>query len=139
MINVIEVIIKLDILNLKNLISCARGEIPSDLLVRNGTLINTITREVYKADVAIYNNRIANVSEPGVLNPANTKRILDVTGKFISPGFIESHLHIESTMLPPIEFAKLVCMNGTSTVLLDPHEIGNALGIQGLELLIDQT
>ncbi|MFX0183036.1 MAG: adenine deaminase [Candidatus Hodarchaeota archaeon] len=124
---------------LKELISSARGEIPSNLLVQNGTLVNVYTGELYKADIAIYGNRIANVAEPHSLDPSNTRRILDIKGKFISPGFIESHLHIESSMLPPIEFSKLVIPHGTTTVLLDPHEIGNALGTKGLRLLLDQT
>lgn len=124
---------------LKNLISCSRGEIPSDFLLRNGTLVNVITRELYKADISIYHNYIANIAAPEELNPSNTKQVLDISGKFISPGFIETHLHIESTMLPPIEFTKAVIPHGTTTVLLDPHEIGNALGIMGLNFLVDQT
>lgn len=124
---------------LKELISSARGEIPSDLLVQNGTLVNVLTGELYKADLAIYGNRITNVAEPHSLDPSNARRILDIAGKFISPGFIESHLHIESTMLPPIEFSKIVIPHGTTTVLLDPHEIGNALGPRGLQLLLEQT
>jgi adenine deaminase len=103
---------------LKDLISCARGEIPSDLLLINGTLVNVITRELYKADVAIYRNWIANVSEQGSLDPKNSKKTIDITGNFIAPGFIESHLHIESTMLSPVEFTKLTVPNGTTTVML---------------------
>ncbi len=129
----------MDIKKLKKLISCARGEIPSDILLQNGTLINTLTREAYKADIAIVEDRISNVAEPGLIDPTNTNNLLDMRGKFIAPGFIESHLHLESTMLNPTEFAKLACMNGTTTVLLDPHEIGNALGIHGLELLYNET
>jgi adenine deaminase len=127
----------LDISFLKELISCARGEIPSDITILNGTLVNVITRETYLADIAIFKNRIANVAEPGVLNSKNSKKLIDAQGKFISPGFIESHLHIESTMLPPSEFAKLVVPQGTTTVIMDPHEIGNALGEKGLKLLLD--
>ena len=127
----------MDISFLKGLISCARGEIPSDILILNGTLINVITRETYLADITVYRNRIANVTDPGVLDPNNSKKVIDAKGKFISPGFIESHLHIESTMLPPSEFAKLVVPHGTTTVIMDPHEIGNALGEKGLKLLLD--
>jgi adenine deaminase len=127
----------LDISFLKELISCARGETPSDVLIQNGTLVNVITRETYLADITIYKNRIANVSDPGVLDPENSKKVINALGKFISPGFIESHLHIESTMLPPSEFARLVVPHGTTTVIMDPHEIGNALGEKGLKLLLD--
>jgi adenine deaminase len=130
-------VINLDISFLKELISCARGEIPSDVLIQNGTLVNVITRETYLADISIYKNRIANVSDPGVLDPTNTEKVIDAQGKYISPGFIESHLHIESTMLPPSEFARLVVPHGTTTVIMDPHEIGNALGEEGLKLLLD--
>ncbi|MHA2202324.1 MAG: amidohydrolase family protein, partial [Candidatus Hodarchaeales archaeon] len=124
---------------LKELISCARGEIPSNLLIQNGTLVNVITRELYEADIAIYSNRIVNVAKQGSLDPKNSQNVIDINGKFVSPGLIESHLHIESTMLPPSEFAKVVVPRGTTTVLLDPHEIGNALGVKGLQLLLTQS
>ncbi len=124
---------------LKEIISCALGEIPSNLLIQNGTLVNVITRELYEADIAIYSNRITNVAKQGSLDPKNSQNVIDINGKFISPGLIESHLHIESTMLPPSEFTKVVVPRGTTTVLLDPHEIGNALGIKGLQLLLNQS
>ncbi|MFX1282037.1 MAG: adenine deaminase [Promethearchaeota archaeon] len=129
----------MNISSLKELISCARGEIPSNLLIRGGTLANVITRELYKADIAICGNRIANVAEPNSLDPENCHKVIDIQGKYVSPGLIESHLHIESTMLPPTEFAKVVVPRGTTTVLLDPHEIGNALGVRGLQLLLNQS
>lgn len=124
---------------LKELISCARGERPSDLLIRNGTLVNVITNELYEADVAIFGNRIANVAEPNSLNPENSQKVIDIKRKFVSPGLIESHLHIESTMLPPTEFAKVVVPRGTTTLLLDPHELANSLGVKGLQLLLTQS
>ncbi len=129
----------MDLSRLKNLISAARGEIPSELLIQHGTLINILTREMYKADITIYGNIIVNVAEPNTLDPLNSQKVLDATGKYISPGFIDSHLHIESTMLHPSEFAKIVVPHGTTTVLLDPHEIGNVLGVRGLQLLLDQA
>ncbi len=121
------------------MISCARGEIPSDILIQKGTLVNVITCELYKADITILKNRIANVSEPNSLDPDNTHHVINAKGKFISPGLIESHLHIESTMLSPTEFARVVIPRGTTTVLLDPHELGNALGVRGLQLLLTQS
>ena len=124
---------------LKEIISCARGEIPSDILIQGGTLVNVITCELYKADITIFRNRIVNVSEPNSLDPNNTHQLLNAEGKFVSPGLIESHLHIESTMLSPAEFARVVVPRGTTTVLLDPHELGNALGVKGLELLLTQS
>lgn len=127
----------MDLTVLKELISCARGEIDADIIIQNGTLVNVLTREKYLADISIYKDRIANVAEPGILNPSNAKKVIDAQGKFISPGFIETHLHIESSMLTPNEFAKCVVPHGTTTVVLDPHEIGNALGEKGLELLLD--
>ncbi|MHA2219328.1 MAG: adenine deaminase, partial [Candidatus Hodarchaeales archaeon] len=95
----------MDLASLKDLISCARGEIPSDILILNGTLINVLTKETYLADISIYKDKIANVADPGILSTENSKKVIDAKGKYISPGFIESHLHIESTMLPPVEFA----------------------------------
>lgn len=130
---------KLDLSLLKKLISAARGEIPSEMLIKNGTLINVLTREMYKADISIYGNYITNIAEPNILDPYNSNKVLNAEGMYISPGFIESHLHIESTMLSPKEFAKLVVPHGTTTVLLDPHEIANVLGVKGLKLLLDQS
>ena len=127
----------MDLSSLKELISCARGEIPSDILIQNGKMINVLTKEIYHADIAIYKDRIANVAEPGILTAENSKKVIDAKGKYVSPGFIESHLHIESTMLPPMEFAKLAVPHGTTTAIIDPHEIGNALGERGLDLLLD--
>ena len=77
----------MDISFLKELISCARGEIPSDVLIQNGTLVNVITRETYFADIAIYKNRIANVTNPGVLDSENAKKVINAHGKYVSPGF----------------------------------------------------
>ena len=127
----------MDLASLKDLISCARGEIPSDILIQNGTMINVLTKETYLADISIYKDKIANVADPRILTAENSKKVIDAKGKYISPGFIESHLHIESTMLPPVEFAKLVVPHGTTTAIIDPHEIGNALGERGLNLLLD--
>jgi len=124
---------------LKELIACAKGELNADILIKNGTLVNVITREMYKADITIKGNHIANVAPPNTIEQSTCKEIIDAEGKYVAPGFIETHLHIESTMLPPIEFTKAVLPHGTTTVLLDPHEIGNALGEKGLKLLIKQT
>jgi adenine deaminase len=125
--------------SIKEMISCARGEIPADLIIQNGTLINVITREMYKADIAIFKDRIVNIAEPGILDSKNSYNKLNADGKFVSPGLIESHLHIESSMLSPTEFSQVVIPRGTTTVLLDPHEIGNVLGVQGLHFLLKQT
>ncbi|MHA1971829.1 MAG: adenine deaminase [Candidatus Hodarchaeales archaeon] len=124
---------------LKELIACAKGELDADILIKNGTFINVITREMYKADITIKGKYIANVAPINTIKENTCKKIIDAEGKYVSPGFIETHLHIESTMLPPIEFSKAVMPHGTTTVLLDPHEIGNALGEKGLKLLIEQT
>ncbi len=121
------------------MISAARGDISSDILIKNGLLVNVLTREIYPADIRIFKNKIINVAIPGQIDEKSCKRVLDASGRYIAPGFIESHLHIESTMLPPAEFSKLVVPHGTTTVLLDPHEIGNTLGVNGLKFLLDHS
>ena len=129
----------MEIAYLKQIISAARGITPSDILIKNGLLVNVLTQEVYPADIRIFQNKIVNVSPPGEIDENTCKQVINAEGKYIAPGFIESHLHIESTMLPPSEFSKVVVPHGTTTVLLDPHEIGNALGVNGLKLLLDHT
>jgi adenine deaminase len=119
------------------LLAVARGEAPADLLLTGARIINVFAGEVLPGCIAIHAGRIASVSpQPPAAAP---KRALDVRGAYIAPGFIDAHMHVESTMLPPSEFARLAIPHGTTGVVLDPHEIANVLGVPGIRALMDNA
>jgi len=119
-------------MNLKELISAARGEIPADLLLKNARIVNTFIGEIEQADVAIYGDRIAGVGDYG-----KAKEIIDLQGRFLAPGLINGHTHIESSMLHPARYAQAVVPRGTSAVVTDLHEIANVCGSEGIKFVTD--
>ncbi|MEO0067512.1 MAG: adenine deaminase [candidate division WOR-3 bacterium] len=110
----------------------ARGEAEADLVLRGGEVVEVFTGEVRRADVAIKQGRIAGVGEG--YNRAKT--FIDISGLFVAPGFIDGHIHIESSLLSLSEFARLCLVHGTTAVVCDPHEIANVLGIKGVEYIL---
>jgi len=110
----------------------------ADIVLHNGNVINVLTREVYQADVAIKGKHILVVGNSEGLVGEETL-VVDVSGKFISPGFIDSHMHFESSMLTVSEFSRLSIPSGTTTLVADPHEIGNALGPVGMKAMADEA
>jgi len=119
-------------MDLKELISVARGEIPADLLLKNARIVNTFIGEIEQADVAIYGDRIAGVGDYG-----KAKEIIDLQGKFLAPGLINGHTHIESSMLHPARYAQAVVPRGTLAVVTDLHEIANVCGFEGIKFVTD--
>ena len=121
-------------------INASMGRIAPDLIVTGGELVNVITGEIYNADLAIKSERIVRVGDISDITSAfkDTKTI-DASGSYIIPGLIDTHLHTESTFLTPSRFAKTVIPRGTTTVVVDPHEITNVLGLRGLELYVEET
>ena len=120
----------------KQLLKAALGEIRSDLAITNVQLVNVITGEIYPADVFVYDGMIAHVEykNPGTeLDKAN--EVIDGEGKYLIPGFIDAHEHIESSMMTPRNFAKGVIPHGTTTVVTDPHEIANVCGMEGVRYM----
>ncbi|MBS4189445.1 adenine deaminase [Bacillus sp. FJAT-49705] len=110
----------------------------ADIVLRGGYFINVVTREIYEADVAIKGQYILMVGDAKDLIGPKTI-IEEVRGKFICPGFIDSHMHFESAMLTCTEFSKLSIPTGTTTLIGDPHEIGNVLGVQGMKAMIEEA
>ena len=109
----------------------------ADLVIHNGKVINVLTRETYNADIAIRGKYILLVGDSKDLIGPKTQ-VIDVNGKYLSPGFIDSHMHFESSMLTITEFARLSIPSGTTTLVADPHEIGNALGPIGMKAMADE-
>lgn len=109
----------------------------TSLVLHGGKVINVITREIYEADIAIKGKYILLVGNCEDLIGPDTI-VVDVKGKFISPGFIDSHMHFESSMLTITEFSRLSIPSGTTTLVADPHEIGNALGPMGIKAMADE-
>lgn len=110
----------------------------ADLVLSGGFIINVITREIYPGDVAVKGERILMVGDCSELIGPDTI-VEQVAGQFISPGFIDSHMHFESAMLTVTEFSKLSIPTGTTTLIADPHEIGNVLGVPGIRAMIDEA
>ncbi len=111
----------------------ARGDREADKVLRGGRVINVFTRSIDEADVAIVGDRIAGIGR------YDGAEIFELDGAFIAPGFIDAHMHVESTMLPPSGFAELALPHGTTAAIFDPHEIANVLGIPGIRLLLQDA
>ncbi len=122
----------------KALMMSALGRIPSDLAITNVNLVNVFTGEIYKANVFVYDGFISHV-ETEDLKTINAKETIDATGKYLIPGLIDAHVHIESSMMIPRNFAKAVIPHGTTMVITDPHEIANVYGIRAVEYMNRQT
>lgn len=118
---------------LSNIIKMARNDEKSELVLKNANVINVFTGEIIKNDVAINNGKIVGVGE------YRGKREIDLKGKYLSPGFIDSHVHIESSMSSPSEFAKIIIPRGVTTIIADPHEIANIKGIAGIRYIIEES
>jgi adenine deaminase len=119
---------------MKSLLRVARGEEPADSLLKGGRLVNVLTGEIYPAEVAIVGDRIAGVSR--VPGEYQGREVIDLGGQFIAPGFIDAHVHIESSLLLPAEFANGVLPRGTTSVVSDPHEIANVHGLEGIRFML---
>lgn len=114
------------------------GRVFADKVLKGGNVVNVITREIYIADIAILGEYILMVGDCSALVGENTK-IISMKGKFITPGFIDAHMHFESAMLTATEFSRLSLPTGTTCLVSDPHEIGNVLGKVGMKAMADET
>lgn len=120
-----------------DLAATAMGFVKAEMVIKNINLINVNTREIIEnIDIAIAKGRIALIGDASHTIGESTK-LIDGTGYFASPGFIDTHIHVESSMLTVKEYAKCVVPHGTTTIYMDPHEITNVLGLRGMELMIE--
>jgi adenine deaminase len=119
--------------DLADFIRAARGELESDVLLRGGRVVNVFTHEIFETAVALRGGRIVGLGEL----PA--REVIDLDGEYVCPGLIDAHVHIEISMLPPHRFAEAVLPHGVTSVVCDPHEIANVLGIQGVRYMLDAS
>ena len=116
------------------LIDCARGDARADLVLRNCRVVHVFSGDITRTDVAICKGRIA-----GLGGGYRGRREIDLQNRYLCPGFIEGHIHIESSMLIPRRFAEAVLPRGTTTVISDPHEIANVLGMDGIRFMLNDA
>ncbi len=114
----------------EKLIKTARGLEKADLVIKNANVINVLSEEIHKCDIAISDGIIAGIGEG-----YEGKKEININGAYVSPAFIDGHVHLESSMMLPHEFAKAVVPCGTTTVIIDPHEISNVLGLHGISYM----
>jgi adenine deaminase len=126
--------LKNNAMDLALLIKMARGLEPADILIKNARVVNVYTGEIHAADVAIAHSRIV-----GVGSGYTARETIDIGGRYVCPGFIDAHVHIESSMVPPHEFARAVVPRGTTTAIIDPHEIANVFGLEGIRFMFDSA
>jgi adenine deaminase len=120
-------------MELADLIEVARGDEPADLLLKNAKVVNVFTGDIEETHIAIVHSRIVGLGD------YEAHEVVDLGGRYVSPGFIDAHVHIESAMVPPSEFARAVVPNGTTTVVADPHEIANVLGLEGIRFMLEMA
>lgn len=115
------------------LIRVARGEEPADIVFKNATYLNVFSNDFCHGDIAVSNGLIAGIGS------YHGSEEVDVSGKFVCPGFIDAHIHLESSMVSPAEFARAVVRHGTTTIITDPHEIANVMGVDGIRYMLEAT
>lgn len=119
-------------MNLKETIEAARGLHPVDIVLRGGKLVNVLSAEIYETDVAIHQGIIV-----GLGDGYKGREEVDCRGKWIAPGFIDAHMHVESTLVTVPEFARAALPRGTVGAVFDPHEIANVHGVEGIRYILD--
>lgn len=115
------------------LIRVARGEEPADIVFKNATYLNVFSNDFCHGDIAVSDGLIAGIGS------YHGREEVDVSGKFVCPGFIDAHIHLESSMVSPAEFARAVIRHGTTTIITDPHEIANVMGVDGIRYMLEAT
>ena len=119
---------------LSSIVKIAIGEKEGDILLKNGRILDVRSGEIYNSDILIYKDKIAAIGKG-----YKAKKEIDLNNLLVSPGFIEGHIHIESSMMSPRYFSKAVIKQGTTTVIADPHEIANVLGLKGIEFMLEDS
>ena len=115
------------LLKKQRIIAAAAGREPADLVLKNATFVNVFSNELSTMDIAVAEGLIVGMGS------YQGRSEVDCTGKIVLPGFLDAHIHLESSLVSPTEFVKAVLPHGTTTVVTDPHEIANVMGTDGIE------
>ena len=122
--------------NQRHLLQASLGHINSQLLIRNARLVNVLTGEIYPANIFVDSGIIAHVEYKDLSRDLDkAEEVIDAAGAYLLPGFVDAHVHIESSMMTPANFARAVLPHGTTTVITDPHEIANVWGVKGVKYM----
>lgn len=124
----------MDVDEIKHVVRVARGDLPPDLVLKNCQLVNVITGEIYPSDISIAGCRIAGLRP--AIEPQGAP-VLDCRGMLAIPGLVDGHTHIESSLVSPAQLARAMVPRGTTTIFMDPHEVGAVLGLRGVRLFMD--
>ena len=119
-------------MELAELVAVARGDVPADLILHNAQVVNVFTGEIVPTDIVIKRSRVVALGDG-----YQASRVIDLGGRYVCPGFIDAHVHIESSLCTPPEFFKAVLAHGVTSVVTDPHEIANVLGLEGVRFMLD--
>ena len=119
--------------NLQQKLSIARGERPAERLFKNANLVNVLSGEIYRTNVAVDDGRVVGLGD------YKAKKIIDLKGAYLAPSLIDGHFHVESSMLTTREFARAVVPHGTGAVVIDPHEYANVLGLDGIRYVLESS
>lgn len=131
--------IKIEPRNKRELLKAALGEINADLAVTNCRVVNVFTGEIYPAVVYVKDGFISHVETEALDGPYKADNVYDGQGRYLIPGLIDSHMHIESSMMTPRNFAKVVIPHGTTTIIHDPHELANVFGVEAVRYMHDSA
>src|SRR5580765_1570240 len=119
--------------NLQQKLSIARGERPAEVLFKNANVVNVLSGEIYRTNIAVDDGRIIGLGD------YKAKKVINLNGAYLAPSFIDGHFHVESSMLTAREFARAVVPRGTGAVVIDPHEYANVLGLDGIRYVLEST
>ncbi len=125
--------------NRSRLIGAAMGELACDLTIRNVSFFNVFTGEIYPAEVDILDGFVVRVREENQAAPCPAAAVYDGHGCYLIPGFIDTHMHVESTMMIPENLSRAILPWGTTTICTDPHEIGNVMGLDGVRFMLENA
>ena len=124
----------------RGLVDCAMGRSPADLVIKHGQWVCVQTGEIFpETDVAIVAGRIAFVGTDASHTIGPNTQVIDANGRYLVPGLLDGHMHIESGMLTVTQFVRAVVPHGTTGMFVDPHEIANIFGLRGVRLMVDEA
>ena len=124
----------------RNLVDVAMGRSPADVVIRNGRWVNVQSGEILpNTDIAISKERIAFVGNDASHTIGENTRVIDAADRYLVPGLLDGHMHVESGMLTVTEFVRAVIPHGTTGMFVDPHEIANVFGLEGVKLMVDEA